>query len=186
MMGHTHMLAGAAGWLVTDAVLRMPPAAAVLGTGAAALAALFPDIDAPRSEITRSMGCLTAGLSWVVRRSCGGHRQITHSLLGTGLWSAAWLTAMLLAGWPLWLLFAIVQGYASHIGMDMLTRSGCPLLWPKQATWHWLPPPLRVTTGGKRRGKGRKRRRTGAEYLLVQPACLAVAVVAGVLVVQGR
>jgi len=43
---------------------------------------------------------------------------------------------------------AAALGCATHIGGDMLTRSGCPLAWPATLRdFHLTPRPLRFTTG---------------------------------------
>jgi len=122
----------------------------------AALAALLPDLDAPRSKIRSlalgpfrpldPLGDLLHG-AW-------GHRGPLHSLLGLivfGLICA--LPLALLWGWVYGA--AALLGYASHLALDAMTRHGVPLLpargkdgrWDLRRRRHLLPRALRFVTG---------------------------------------
>lgn len=101
MMGRTHALSGAAGWLVGCAGLTAaghPAPARVVVAGAVISAgwALVPDLDHPRSTASISLGPVTGVLSWVTAalsrwvsrvtcRCCDGdadgHRALTHTAL---------------------------------------------------------------------------------------------------------
>jgi len=122
----------------------------------AALAALLPDLDAPRSKIRSlalgpfrpldPLGDLLHG-AW-------GHRGPLHSLPGLGVFGL--LGALPLAlpwGWVYGA--AAFLGYASHLALDAMTRHGVPLLpargkdgrWGLRHRRHLLPRPLRFVTG---------------------------------------
>lgn len=116
MMGRTHSLSGAAGWLAGCAGLTAaghPQPATVVTVGAVVSAgmALLPDIDHPGSTIARTLGPLTrliaygvaAGADWLRGASCdhcgghdrGGHRALTH----TGVFAIALGGLCALAAW---------------------------------------------------------------------------------------
>lgn len=122
----------------------------------AALTALLPDLDAPRSKIRSlalgpfrpldPLGDLLHG-AW-------GHRGPLHSLLGLsvfGLLGA--LPPALLWGWVYGA--AAFLGYASHLALDAMTLRGVPLLpargkdgrWGLRRRRHLLPRSLRFVTG---------------------------------------
>jgi inner membrane protein len=141
------------------------------GTGLAALGGLLPDIDEPRSLIGHSPRIVAQGATRKSRRGSlprvlvrvggelltglvqalatfirelTGHRGATHWLLAA-LVVALVVAALLGAQAGLYLL----AGYLSHLALDMLTRSGVPLLGPlSKRRLHLLPKPLRVRTGG--------------------------------------
>lgn len=146
-MGKTHLLIGGAGWLAALAIFTKFHAnfSGVLeltgGWGISAIGALAPDIDSPKSLITKSLGPITKLLSIIVMKigaigdpSTGymrGHRRLTHSLIG-------FLIAMIpfvlgVALWHLlpWVMYAFMVGWISHVLADMTTIWGCPLLWPR-------------------------------------------------------
>jgi inner membrane protein len=114
---------------------------------------IAPDIDQPTAPFWRNLpiGSVAGRL---VARAMGGHRFITHSLLGLALlaFGAHWLLVFLGPIMPginthlVWLAFLI--GAGSHLVMDMLTKEGVPLLLPLPVKFG-LPPlrALRITTG---------------------------------------
>ncbi len=59
-----------------DSSTWLIPAIAVCG------AALLPDIDEPGSSVSREFGFVSRGFSFLVNKIAGGHRKLTHSLLG--------------------------------------------------------------------------------------------------------
>jgi membrane-bound metal-dependent hydrolase YbcI (DUF457 family) len=86
---------------------------------------------------------LVQALATVIRELTG-HRGATH-----------WLLAALLVALPAFAFLGrhagiyLGAGYLSHLALDMLTRSGVPLLGPfSKRRLHLLPAPLRVRTGG--------------------------------------
>ena len=122
----------------------MPWWAATVYLLAALLGGVAPDLDKPRRLWARLLA----------DRALGGHRHLSHSLLG--LAGAAALTAALLSALSPWLplpgglpWLGFVTGYASHLILDTLTIEGVPWLfpWPR---FVGLPPlaELRVRTGG--------------------------------------
>ncbi|MEU3452205.1 metal-dependent hydrolase [Micromonospora sp. NPDC006766] len=118
MLGRTHAVSGAAGWLAGCAGLAAagcPPSGYAVAVGAvvAAGTALIPDIDHPESTIAHTLGPVTqvtaegvqALSGWLLGRSCrhcaarpprGGHRGLTHTgvfavLVGVLAGVAGWL-----------------------------------------------------------------------------------------------
>ena len=124
----------------------------------ALLGGIAPDLDKPRGLWSRILASVVLG----------GHRHLSHSLLGAAL--AAGIVALVLAllaplfAFPVGLLWiGFVAGYLSHLAADGFTHDGVPLLFP----WDFrfgLPPwsRWRVRTGG------------WIEQLVVSPALLTV------------
>lgn len=83
----------------------------------AALGALLPDIDTPKSAVGRALPFISVPLN---KRF--GHRTVTHTLYAF----AFVLAASLPAGKP-----ELALGYASHLLSDMVTKTGVPLLYPR-------------------------------------------------------
>jgi membrane-bound metal-dependent hydrolase YbcI (DUF457 family) len=179
MMGRTHALTGAAAWAVLAAAGGVHGPLPVLGGGAVCtVAALLPDLDSVGSAAARSLGFASKGVAYIVRGCSGGHRHGTHSLLGGGvfpglvLWADS--LAPVMAGFPVPLVAAVGLGAGVHIAGDMLTVHGCPLLWPFTLRRFWLlPKALRISTGGRRRGRTRPGRPVG-EWAVRTLSVLAV------------
>jgi membrane-bound metal-dependent hydrolase YbcI (DUF457 family) len=103
MMGHTHTLSGAVGWLAAVPALAaanvpLGPVEVVAGMLVCAGAAMLPDLDHPSATIAQTFGPVTWVLSKGVHWLSGGHRKGTHSLLfaaaaGGGAWLLAEKTA---------------------------------------------------------------------------------------------
>lgn len=117
MMGRTHALSGVVAALAvvglaaptTDGAHLAPLVAAT-----AAGAALLPDLDHPSSTMSRMLGPVTGLVSRVLSTLSGGHRQLTHSLLGLALAAGA-CAALVAAGGVflgLWIAFLIATGLA--------------------------------------------------------------------------
>jgi membrane-bound metal-dependent hydrolase YbcI (DUF457 family) len=160
MMGRTHLIGGIAALWVVEPFLPYWDENAfgflVYGT---VVGSLLPDLDASESLI-RHAGFghgvhriePLQPLGWWLNRSFG-HRGLVHSLFGLGVASVlflpvgAWISPFIVLGLGL--------GFASHLGLDGLTKSGVPL-WAKPQ-WkkpfrrprrvHLLPPGWRVSTG---------------------------------------
>lgn len=82
-LGHTHALSGlVAGTAVGLYVTHQRPGHLVLFAGLTAGAAVLPDIDHPSSSLARSFGFLTRTFAWLVGRVSGGHRHLTHAVIG--------------------------------------------------------------------------------------------------------
>lgn len=134
MMGKTHSLIGGAAWLGCLAVsaLTKQEASAGVALGGwviASLAALGPDIDSKGSTGSQLLGWPTEGLSFIIRKSFGGHRKITHSLLGIAI-VCGLLFAAAKAGMADWVALAMGYGWVSHVLSDSITVQMCPWLWP--------------------------------------------------------
>lgn len=136
MMGRTHATIGAAAGLAVAYATGQTLESALAMSAIAAIAALLPDIDHPRSSIRQRAG--VAGhiaLFWLP------HRGFTHTLL-----ALAGIAAIALTYTPRPLALAICAGYGSHILADLMTQQGLPVLWPLTGRNIHLPPGLR--TGG--------------------------------------
>lgn len=191
-MGQTHMTIGTASWLGVAAVAAASPPglgrmAVIAGAFISGAAALAPDIDTKRSMASQSFGLPTRMASWVIRKSCGGHRKITHSIAGTALFITGVLAACLALHWPPWVGMSMVCGWLSHEAADSLTEEGLPVLWPlTDEKLHALPYPMRIRTGlTKVKVRGHLRKRHTAEYWLVRPLSVLAVVVFCVLIAVG-
>lgn len=129
---------------------------------------IVPDIDQPTAPFWRNLP-IGSFVGRVTDKFLGGHRFLTHSLLGAGLF-AALAAALLKFLHPImphtdirivWWAFLI--GLLSHLVMDTLTKEGVPWLLPVPVKFG-LPPfkKLRITTGH------------AVEKLLFFPGLLAV------------
>ena len=151
MMGRTHALIGVCSlWLL--APLPHVLTASTLGPLAltAAVGALMPDLDATQSLIrsTQLLGIRPFVPIAALLHGAFGHRGLLHSAVGLLLFCL--LAALPLAFW--WGLLpslVLAIGYASHLAADACTKSGIPLLFPKKAKVHLLPPALRLSTGSQ-------------------------------------
>ncbi len=156
MTARTHDLAAVAALAV--AVLVYDPASLTLSTVLVALLAnqlggIAPDIDQPTAPLWRN---LPEGhfVGKAFGKLLGGHRFISHSILGFVLFS--WLCNLLLhvlhPVMPhvditlVW--YAFMIGYASHLVMDSFTKEGVPWFLPIPFKIGFPPlRKLRVTTG---------------------------------------
>jgi membrane-bound metal-dependent hydrolase YbcI (DUF457 family) len=156
MTGRTHDLAAITALGVIT--FAQSPPSMTLGTALIALLAnqiggILPDIDQPTAPLWRN---LPEGKFFgrIVDKGMGGHRFLTHSLLGAALFG--YLAHLLLGflhpimphtniGFVWW---AFMIGLASHLIMDTFTKEGVPWLLPLPFKIG-LPPlkALRITTG---------------------------------------
>lgn len=92
-LGRTHALSGAvAGLAVGVYVIHPTEVHLALFTGLTAGAAVLPDIDHPNSTLAHCFGFLTRGIAWLIGKISGGHRHLTHGILGVaGFAALAWL-----------------------------------------------------------------------------------------------
>ncbi len=170
MTGRTHDLAAVTA--LAAAVIVVPPihdltlATALLALLANLIGGIAPDIDEPTAPFWRNLpigGVVGRGVDHLL----GGHRFLTHSLLGAALFSGgAWLLLEFLSpimhGVNIQLVwYAFVIGLLSHLVMDTFTKEGVPWLLPLPIKFG-LPPlrSLRITTG------------KAVEVLVVFPALL--------------
>lgn len=156
MTARTHDVAAVTA--LTVLVLAHAPAHLTLATLLVALLAnqlggIAPDIDQPTAPLWRNLpeGHLVGR---VFGKLLGGHRFVSHSLLGLALFG--WLAHLLLS----WLhpimpridiqlvWYAFLIGYVSHLVTDSLTKEGVPWLLPIPVKFG-LPPlkRSRITTG---------------------------------------
>jgi len=156
MTARTHDLAAITALLVV--VLVNTPESLRLSTVLLAVfmnqvGGIAPDIDQPTAPLWRN---LPEGhvVGKVFGKLLGGHRFISHSLLGLVLFG--WLCNLLLRFLhPLmphvdtqlvW--YAFLIGYASHLVMDSFTKEGVPWLLPIPVKFGFPPlKKLRITTG---------------------------------------
>jgi inner membrane protein len=114
---------------------------------------IAPDIDQPTAPLWRNLP-IGRVLGKFVGKGLGGHRFITHSVIGLFL-AAFLMKALLLFIHPLmpnvdinlvWWAFMI--GMASHLVMDSLTKEGVPWLLPLPFKFGFPPVrAFRLTTG---------------------------------------
>lgn len=156
MTGRTHDLAAIT---VLGVVFVLGPtrdiglSTAIVAVLANLMGGITPDIDQPTAPLWRNLpiGKYFGKMFGLLN---GGHRFLTHSLLGLYLFGVAahWLLAFVhpIAGsidlnlvWR-----AFMLGMASHLVMDMFTKEGVPLLLPLPFKLG-IPPikGLRITTG---------------------------------------
>jgi membrane-bound metal-dependent hydrolase YbcI (DUF457 family) len=158
MTSRTHDLAAltALGVVVFIQPLRVVTlSTALIALLANQIGGITPDIDQPTAPFWRNLpigGVIGRGIDKLL----GGHRFLTHSLLGLALFggAAALLLKFLHPILPhtnislVWWAFMI--GMLSHLVMDTFTKEGVPWLLPLPYKFG-LPPmkALRVTTGKK-------------------------------------
>jgi inner membrane protein len=114
---------------------------------------IAPDIDQPTAPFWRNLP-IGGAVGRVVDKLLGGHRFITHSLIGVVLFG--FLAHLLLTALhPLipsanmtFVWFAFMIGLLSHLIMDTFTKEGVPWLLPVPIKFG-IPPlrRLRITTG---------------------------------------
>ena len=156
MTGRTHDLAAFAALL---GVLAFTPAHALtFATVVAALVAnqiggIAPDIDQPTAPLWRNLP-IGGTFGRIVDKLLGGHRGLSHSILGLVLFGYL-VDRFLLFIHPItpsmhshtvWLAFMI--GMISHLVMDTFTKEGVAWLLPIPVQFGFLPfKALRITTG---------------------------------------
>lgn len=158
MTGRTHDLAAFTALTIAFVYAPVIPAislpTAILAFSANFMGGLFPDVDQPTSDLWDNFR-LGPEVGKVVCHVLGGHRHISHSIIGTGL-------AAILSHWVILLgasyikldlnvdviWSAFMLGYLSHIIADLFTKEGNPLFWP--IMWKVGIPPIkafRIDTG---------------------------------------
>lgn len=176
-MSRGHMLHGAIAGLALAPL--MPPVLGPVATPALWVAgttvgALVPDLDHPKSRLTKALGPITWILNKILVRlskavyyatrsnrdypDTNGHRCLTHTpvfaaVLAVGVSmgleaTSAHAVAVLVGG-------ALGAGCLAHLFGDSLTNSGVPWLWPlkdRRTGRRWqhygIPKALRFETGG--------------------------------------
>lgn len=169
MTGRTHDLAAITALtavLIAQPVKSLSLATLLVAIFANLLGGIAPDIDQPTAPLWRNLPVGHA-IGKVFSLLNGGHRFITHSLLGLGLFA---LGAKLFTSWlqPItphvdqgFVWWAFVIGMFSHLVMDSLTKEGVPWLLPLPLKFGFPPlKRLRLTTD------------KAGEHLLVFPGLL--------------
>ncbi len=156
MTGRTHDLSAVTALGVV--VIIWPPGQLTLATVLVAVLAnqiggIAPDVDQPTAPFWRNLP-IGGAIGRVIDKMLGGHRFLTHSLLGAALLSGG---VYLLLGFlqPIMpsvdatiVLWAFVIGIISHLVMDTFTKEGVPWLLPIPIKFGFLPfKELRITTG---------------------------------------
>lgn len=158
MTGRTHDLAAITALVAV--VLFEPLRTVSLGTALLAMLAnqiggIAPDIDQPTAPFWRN---LPSGgfFGRIFDKALGGHRFLTHSLLGValfgllvhfGLQFVQPLLGQIDIGLVWW---AFMIGILSHLVMDSFTKEGVPWLLPIPYKFGFPPlKSLRLTTGKK-------------------------------------
>ncbi|MGC4044838.1 MAG: metal-dependent hydrolase [Armatimonas sp.] len=147
MTYRTHLMGGIASLWVLAALPHGTDILA-LSCAAAGFGALLPDLDANASKLQSLSvkGIRPFVPVGAVIRQTYSHRGPLHSLVAVG--AVALLGAIPLGiclGWQVGV--ALTFGYASHLMLDMCTRSGLPFFYPNPKTVWLLPKKLRITTG---------------------------------------
>lgn len=157
MTGRTHDLAAFTalnGIFVISALTPMSLATLVVTLGANFIGGLAPDLDKSSSKL---WGKIRGGrlISRIISPVMGGHRLISHSLLGLiigGLISYQFLEAikhvLIVDNYIVWIGF--MSGLVSHLVTDSMTKVGIPIFFP--FNWRLGLPPIRkfrITTGGR-------------------------------------
>lgn len=158
MTGRTHDLAAvtALGVIVLSTPLRTVTLSTVLiALFANQIGGIIPDIDQPTAPLWRNLP-VGGVIGKLVDKLLGGHRFLSHSLLGLAIFSG--LAALLLKALHpvishtnitlVWWSFVI--GMVSHLVLDTLTKEGVPWLLPVPVKFGFPPDKhFRVTTGKK-------------------------------------
>ena len=156
MTGRTHDLAAFTALtfvVATTAIPKITLATAMIAFGANMLGGLAPDIDQPTAHLYRNArgGVF---LKKIITPLLGGHRYISHSLIGIFLFGFVVHEILNLSSSFLiidksivWCAFMI--GYISHLVMDLFTEEGIPLFFPIPIKIGFPPLSfLRMRTGG--------------------------------------
>jgi inner membrane protein len=157
VIARTHDLAAITGLvIVVVAVSPLPPlhlATILVAVLANQLGGIAPDIDQPTAPFWRNLP--VGGIfGRFIGKMLGGHRFLTHSLIGLGL--MGFLVHLLLVFLqPImphvqidYVWWAFIIGMVSHLIMDSFTKEGVPWLLPIPVKFGF--PPLRrfrMTTG---------------------------------------
>ena len=156
MTGRTHDLAAFTALnyiIVTQPIHDMSLATALVAFTANMVGGLAPDLDQPTADLYHRVrgGSI---LAKIIHPLLGGHRYISHSIVGILLFGFVLQILLDMAGKVLlvdmdivWWAFMI--GFISHLIMDLFTRDGLPVLFPIPIRFG-IPPLkfLRMKTGG--------------------------------------
>jgi inner membrane protein len=156
MKARTHDLAAITALgvvVVSQPNVKMSLGTAIAGVLANQLGGIAPDIDQPIAPFWRNLP-IGGFFGRIIGKMLGGHRFITHSLLGLALFGfiTHWILVFFHPIFPniditlVWWAFMI--GMASHLVMDSITKEGVPWLLPIPIKFGFPPiRSLRLTTG---------------------------------------
>lgn len=156
MTGTTHQLIAllTALWIVTIYPVQLGPLLGFMAVVAVMIGALTPDLDQPTANLWRRMLAGRA-IGNIFQLFSGGHRHLTHSIIGILLiaFISRWIILTFITpeyitqAFVLW--YAYLIGYVSHPIADTLTDMGVPWFWPFPMHIKIPPGPgaVRVTTG---------------------------------------
>lgn len=156
MTARTHDLAAITALgvvFVSGPVRTVTLATAIAAVFANLIGGITPDIDQPTAPFWRNLP-VGKYFGRIFDMLTGGHRFLTHSLMGLALFgfAAHWLLVFL---HPLFsrvdiglVWWAFMIGMLSHLVMDTLTKEGVPWLLPIPVKFGFPPlKRLRITTG---------------------------------------
>lgn len=171
MTGKTHDLAAVTALgivFLSNPVNPLRLSTAIVCILANLMGGITPDIDQPTAPLWRNLPIGNI-FGRTFGKLTGGHRFLTHSILGAGLilFAAHWLLVFISPimghidiGYVWW---AYAIGVASHLVMDMFTKEGVPLFIPIPVKIGFPPiKSLRITTD------------KWVEHLIVFPGLLAI------------
>jgi len=138
--------------------IELSPALAVILILSTGLGSSTPDLDTPSGGLWKKVPAGSIISRIVNPIFIGGHRHLSHSFIGFGIFTFLfWLLIKLIApNLPMIhnsefiILAAFGLGYASHLLADMFTEAGVPLLFPLEYHFGIPPDPLgkiRIKTG---------------------------------------
>ena len=157
MKARTHDIAAATSLLAVVVFLPEFPTVtlttAVIAVLANQIGGIIPDIDQPIAPFWRNLP-IGGIIGKIIGKMLGGHRFLTHSLLGlvlVGLLSHLllnFLQPLLPSMQVTYVWLALMIGMLSHLIMDTITKEGVPWLLPIPVKFGFPPiKQLRVTTG---------------------------------------
>lgn len=174
MTARTHDIAAFTGLIIVLGSVDIQPistATIIASLIANQIGGIIPDIDQPTAPFWRNLP-IGGYFGKIFSRLLGGHRFITHSLVGLIL--VGWLLSVVLQilspimgtinlGYVWW---SCMIGIVSHLVLDSFTKEGVPWLLPIPFKFGFPPLKIfRITTGKK------------AEYLLFVPLLIIVLIV---------
>ncbi len=157
MTGRTHDLAAITALLAVVClfvpIYNLSLSTLLIAILANQIGGILPDIDQPTAPLWRNLP-VGKTIGRIFDKSIGGHRFITHSLLGIALFGFLFWTLLTFLhpimsnvdNVVVW--WAFIIGIISHLIMDSFTKEGVPWLLPLPMKFG-LPPvkALRMTTG---------------------------------------
>lgn len=156
MIGRTHDVAAATALgavVVFGPAHTMTLATVLVGILANQIGGIAPDIDQPTAPFWRNLP-IGGAIGRVFDKLLGGHRFITHSLVGLALFGVL-MHLLLVTLTPImphvdtgFVWWAFMIGMLSHLVMDSFTKEGVPWLLPIPIKFGFPPlRRLRIATG---------------------------------------